>query len=207
MKRFLLLSFFLLNGESLLAGWLISPGLSWSVFSFEPLAHEATPNYYGYAPQILLGYSGGQIFDVALFSSYTPGRPGSPFIGQESASLALYGVNLGFRLRDSLAFGFRGGGSQYQLSKANPKLTEVYGRWTGAFGSIYGASLWKINREAFWQLAFEWAQVQLSPQKVPLTATPVKERTAAQMSLTLSYTFNGFINQKIENSLFRNVLL
>ena len=43
-------------------GILISPAVKWTTFAARPTSSESTPNYYGYAGELNLVYSIGQVF-------------------------------------------------------------------------------------------------------------------------------------------------
>ena len=182
------------------AGLLISGGLGWGLFTFEPEHEEVTHNYFGVGPELTLGFSFLQKIDIALFVNYTPGHRGRATIGEENASLVFTGGQLSFRLKDKVFFGIRGGQANYHLLKYELGTDEVIGHWIGPTGGIIIGSIYKVNKTNYWQLSLDIMhsvldKQDLTPQevqKIEASSTTGKRRLDS-FRLTVNYTFNSFI--------------
>lgn len=115
------------------AGLVFYGGPSWSSFAFHPdTANKLSPNYYGLAPEIAIGYAPKKWFSVETWADYIPGTEGkTDMVGGENASLQNFGAAMSFYISKEMLFSIRGGRSVYHLVKPTRVENEVTGRLIG----------------------------------------------------------------------------
>lgn len=185
------------------AGLLISGGLAWSAFSFQPESDEITKNYYSISPELIVGYSFGQKFDLALSTHYSPGHLGRANIGKEHASLQFMGLQCGIRLKNSVFLGLKSGQSSYQLLSYEKNTDQIRGAWKGLSSGLIIGSISKINKTNYWQVSLELLHSSLEPEDSTALSNNSKIKKLDQFRLSLTYTFNSFI--KSLRSKFRHL--
>jgi len=188
------------------AGLLLSSSLSWSVFSIRPLQEEdASPNYYGIGPGLVLGYSIRQTLDIGAYVDYTPGVEGTVSPGKEEASIVRYGGILALRLREKIYVGFKGGIGVYHLMTKKLIPNELPGIWQGPGGALVLGAIYKADKENYWQLSFEIIHMVIDKIQLEKDEVRTGKRRIDEFKLTIAYSFNGFFNHLVRNSLFRSV--
>ena len=185
-----------------LGGWLLSPGAQVGVFSFQPEDEEPTPNYYAVGPRLSLGYSLAQRFDGALIATYSPGSKGAAVLGEEQASLVFSGFVLALRLEEALYLGIKGGEARYHLVRASGAPGEVEGAWIGPSGSVALGAIFEVERDASWELCLEMQHAVLSQVKGGVVTGGGVKRRLNQVALSLTYSYNSFVNSGIAGTLF-----
>ena len=212
--RNLLVIYILLWGHQGLGGVLFSGGGTVRYFSFQPIEHENTLNYGTIGIVTTLGYSFLQVYDIGLVGFYTTakedGRFGSKGInGLSSEDLAFAGGGgqVGVRISQSVYVGLQGGQARYQ--SYNKTMTEhtVEGRWEGPFGGLVLGSIHKVDKKNYIQLSFEFVHAVLDKvEKQEVSADQLveesKSRSVDQFGVTLTYTFNGFMNRFRRGGIF-----
>ncbi len=193
---------FLLSDTGL-AGVLLAGSLGSGSFSFRPQGQELTPNYLGFTPGLALGFSYKQHLDTGLFGEYT-------FAGFErfarptQASLIFAGAQVAARFK-GVTMGLRGGWAQYHLLRVNDVLEEIPGEWRGTGGGFFMGSLLQLAKKHYLQIAFEYNQLAVKPLVNKAVLGP-SGRTIDQVMITVTYTFNEFINYLIGNTLFESII-
>lgn len=203
------LIFFLLLGPSStsFAGLLLAPNISWSSYSFRPLAEEDTPNYYGYGFGLTAGYSVAQVIDVAAFYQYHPGNLKHADPSDSNSELKIFGGLAGLRLYKTIYFALSVGSTDYRLPVI-AKSSEVQGNWNGlGFGFSLGGIM-EISDNFAWQIAMNATTINMTD----ISGQVSGERTLDLFSLSISLVYNsydalGFVDALFSRSiskLFRN---
>jgi hypothetical protein len=200
------LSFFWSCGNAAFAGVLFAPALKWSIFSFEPVAAEDTPNYQGMTGEVKGGYSFRQIFDIVGFVNYTAGNPGIFSVPADNANFVFYGGEIAARIAQSVYFALRGGTASYQLLKLGVHDREVPGEWTGpGFGfSLGGISAFGNSKRSSLQVSFDFLQAQVT--ELHAVSDEGTTRKIDEFSICMTYVLNGYHNAAIEGSFFSSYL-
>ena len=184
-----------------ISGVLISQGINWNNFVFEPETNEKTPNYYGYGGRISVGYSVAQIWDLALYGQYAPGRLNAAELLKEDARVYSYGAETAFRIADAVYVGGRGGIAGYGLSHRNlPE--EVSGRWEGVGGNVSLGLIMPVSRVNMWQASIDFGQVSVKPVENPSAAT----RRISTISVTLAFVYNNLQTTRFDDAIYNNLL-
>lgn len=186
------------------AGLLLAPAAKWCTFSARPEGTEATPNYYGYGAELTFGYSAEQVFDIAVFGSYIPGRRKSPAFGADDVSLVSYGGVLGFRFASSVYLGFKAGTSAYSVQKLTDEK-ELAGRYEGPSGGISIGAISALSRQNFLQTTFDIMHHVLTSTDEAAGGT-VRKRRFDAVSISLAYVFNGYSSSVVQNKMFKSFL-
>jgi hypothetical protein len=187
--------------ETSAAGPLVMTALSYRTSSLAPLAEEPTPNYFSYGPTLNLGWSIGQVVDVAGFVQYAPSRTRAPSLKDEALQLVRYGGELGLRIRSLFYLGLRGGVTSYRMFHRRSE-TELPGQWRGrGYGMSLGA-LGKINKVLAAQLTFDLDTAELG---VGLDGEPPSRRIDT-FGVSLGYTFNGFDDFLVSNVFMKSFI-
>ncbi|NRA44763.1 MAG: hypothetical protein HRU09_07395 [Oligoflexales bacterium] len=194
-----------LFAESAHAGLLFSVSAHWGVFAFRPLSEQdSSPNYYGLGPSLVAGYSLFQVFDAAAYIDYIPGQRGAPNIERETASLTQYGLQLALRLEDKIYLGFKAGQGVYHLIKKDFIDDEVEGLWQGPSGGLMLGAIHKEDKRNYWQLTLEFIHVVAG--KIRRQGEPEPgDRKIDCFKVSLSYTYNDFVNHMMRRSIFKNI--
>lgn len=182
------------------AGILVSPSIKWSSFSARPVDTEATPNYYGYGGELTLGYSVNQVFDIAGFGSYIPGRRKSPEFGVDDATLVTYGGVLGFRFASSVYLGFKAGTSAYSIQKVTDEK-DIAHRHEGLAGGFSIGAISSASKQSFFQTTFDLMHHVLKSSD----DSSVSRRFDA-VSISVGYVFNGQSSAMVKNRVFQSFL-
>ena len=205
LKILLLTSIFASSGSAW-AGILFAPNIAWSSYAFRPLDEEDTPNYYGYGFGGTLGYSIGQVFDVATFYQYTPGNLGSANPNDSNSDLSMYGGLLGLRLYRTIYFNLHAGIADYRLPR-RAKAEEVEGSYNGlGYGFALGG-LVEMNENWSWQIALQATTINA----IDIDDSSVPERTIDLFAVSIGLVYNsddtlGFVDALFSrsiNKLFR----
>lgn len=170
----------------------LNGGPSWNNFVFEAEDQEETANYYGYGARISFGYSLANVWDLGLYGHYTPGRLNAAELNREDARLWHIGFETAARLAKVLYIGVRGGPSLYRLSQVNSS-TEVPGQWTGTMVQGSLGMLLPVTKVSNWLLSMDMGQAQVS--KSDATGDDAKVRKISEISLSLSFVYNGLFSQ------------
>ena len=182
-------------------GILLAPGVSWNNFVFEPVAHENTPNYYGYGGHLSLGYSVMQVLDFAAYGEYVPGQLNAAELGKEGARIYSYGGELAFRIGQALYIGGRGGSAGYSLiQRTYPE--EVGGRWTGVGGGVSLGLIIPTSRMNMWQATLDFGQMTVRPVETPTDPA----RRISHISLKLAFVYNSLHISRLDNAIYNNLL-
>ena len=181
-----------------MAGWLAGAGGSAVVFSLRPVDFESTPNYYGLGPTAYAGYSFKQTVDLLGIVSYTPGHTGRAIIGKEQALLLSYGGQVGVRIEEQAYIALFAGTTDYRLVQATADAVKGY--WQGSSGGIRIGSLFKLDKERYWQVSLHYMFAALALKSDH--ELDVKERDLDGIGFTMSYTFNGFVSGSRRRSVF-----
>ena len=171
------------------AGVLFSIGPNWNNFVFEPEAKEDTPNYYGYGGRIAWGYSVAQVFDLGLYTHYTPGQLKEASVMDADASLLDYGAELGVRIFDLLYIGTRAGVWKYQLFKSKED-GEIAGKWMGLGGSASVGMIMPISKRASWQTSLDLGQATMRKVNNTATDTSTGNKKLSRISITVGFVYN-----------------
>ncbi len=184
------------------AGLLVNPGLAWSIYSFEARQGEDTPNYSGYSPSAVLGYSFGQLLDLGLDLSYTGGSLGKAEFGGERTTLLAYGGVVAARIAESVYLGVTGGhGIYHHLEEMKADELEVKGKWQGPTIGFRLGAFFPSSKTNATQFTFGFLHAIVSPHSSS-DGNISEKRRLDQFSIGLSYVFNGYENAMIDNSLF-----
>ena len=175
--------------EEAQAGFLLSPGVSWRSFSFQPRDKEPTPNYYGYGFGLNLGWSIGQVVDVVGYGRYTPARLKKAEPLQENATLWGYGGELAFRLARTIYVAGRGGRYFYNLLHQKDE-NEVRGRWAGVGGGGSVGAQFNTSRTSGWQISVDYTRIFLKKEELGEQEEDIG-RTMDAFSLSLCFLING----------------
>jgi hypothetical protein len=184
---------------------LFTLGPNWNNFVFEASAKEDTPNYYGYGGRTSLGYSFGQIFDLALYGHYSPGRLDSASATDAHAVISDYGAETGLRILSVMYLGVRGGVWNYRL----PKKTldeEIEGTWSGTGGEATFGLLFPATKQASWQMTMDVGQGLLDKQKKTADELLLKPRKFSRVSVTISFVFNSYMSNSVDSALFNSFM-
>jgi hypothetical protein len=187
------------------AGFLLAPGAKWATFSARPEGAEATPNYYGYGGELTLGYSAHQVFDIAVFGSYIPGRRKSPEFGADDVSLVTWGGVLGFRFASSVYLGFKGGQSAYSVQKITDE-TEISGRYEGLGGGVSIGAISALSKQTFLQTTFDIMHHVLTSTGEVADGESAPKRRFDAVSISVAYVYNGYSSSFVQNKIFKSFL-
>lgn len=200
MRRLLFLIYLFVFAEAAHAGLLLVGSLGVGTFTFRPEDNEKTPTYLGYSGSIAAGYSAWQALDLALFGTYTPAGFKKFITFNEHGALAFFGFQISGRIED-VVLGARAGRGKYSLYRVSEPEQELRGHYLGpGFGVFLGTNI-KLTRRHFFQVAAEYNQFIMKPLSEPADLGS-GIRKIDQVMLTLSYTFNEFVNYLIADSLF-----
>jgi hypothetical protein len=220
-KSLCLTTFIVISMEAQ-AGALLGLSARWNSFSFAAVDEEPTPNYYGFGFGIDAGYSISQIVDIAAYANYTPGRYKNAEILEEDAVLFGYGGELAVRIASAVYVGVHGGVYQYNLIHQRND-DEVRGSWAGTGGGLAVGAFFPINKSNYWQVALDFARINVSPVNdlaksyVAATATAAnndggaasanfKDRQIDSIAVQLTYLFNGHVSSREGGGLFNSFL-
>ena len=158
------------------AGLLFYGGPSWSSFAFHPnTANKLSPNYYGIAPEIAIGYAPKQWFSIETWADYIPGTQGkTDMVGGENASLQKFGAATSFYVSKEMLFSIRGGRSVYHLVKPTRVENELTGHWIGDLIGVRFMAMLLRKRNYFVFSGIELRGGVLKPT-TRLTDTPEDE--------------------------------
>jgi hypothetical protein len=156
--------------------------------SFRPLQGEPTPNYRGAGFQINGGYSFGDVFDIELYGSYSPLKPGSMGLFVEKVRYLEYGGGMGTRLAKSVYLGVHFGGCTYKLMEAAASSEELEGEWQGVVGQLSLGAFHQLSPTRRIQMTFDVGSATLSPDNSEAGAGR-GERKFDNISLSVSYQF------------------
>lgn len=205
--RLLLASLTFLIAEWVNAGLLFSASAHWSVFAFRPVVEQdSSPNYYGLGPGLVAGYSLFQAFDAAAFVDYTPGQRGAPNIQNETASLTHYGLQIAMRLEDKVYLGIKVGQGVYHLVRKDSIEDEVEGLWQGPSGGLMLGAIHKEDKRNYWQLTLEFMHTTAGRIQQAKGSPVQHDRQLDSFKLSISYTYNDFVNHMMKRSILRNIL-
>lgn len=182
------------------AGILVSTAIKWTSFSARPVSTEATPNYYGYGGELTLGYSVGQVFDIAGFGSYTPGQRKNPEFGVDDATLVTYGGVLGLRFASSVYLGIKGGTSAYSIQKVTDE-NDIDHRHEGLGGGISIGAISAASKQSFFQTTFD-----LMHHVLKSTDDSSVTRRFDAVSISVAYVFNEQTSAMVKNKIFKSFL-
>ena len=203
---FFLAGLMLVSAGNSQAGLLISASAHWGVFALRPIAEQdSSPNYYGLGPALAAGYSLFQTFDAAAYVDYIPGQRGAPNIRNETASLTQYGLQFAVRLEDKIYLGLKGGLGVYHLVQKDLIDDELTGIWQGPSGGLMLGAIHKEDKRNYWQLTLEFIHIVLGKIQRQPGETEPEERKVDCFKVTLSYTYNDFINHMMRRSIFKNI--
>lgn len=194
----------LISGASQ-AGWLLSNSVNLGVFAVRPLQGENSPNYFGFGPDLTAGYSFWQKLDLAGYGAYIPGRQHKIHLGQENASLVLWGGQVALRFNDTVYMGLFAGKDRYHLVKQTTLKEQLLGRWEGNSLGVGVGVIFKEAKRTYWQFTLRMFNMSLLRQ-APSAVPGLEARNADAVLLGVSYTFNSFYNVLEQNSIFKNVL-
>jgi len=186
------------------AGILISPAAKWTTFAARPTNTESTPNYYGYAGELSLGYSFGQVFDLTAFGSYTPGRRKKATFAEDDVSLITYGGGTAFRFASSVYLGFKFGHSIYSPHKTTDE-NEIDRRYEGSGGGIAIGAISALSKQSFVQTTFELSHHVLTSSEQSSDESGLTRRFDS-VAVAVAYVYNGQSSGKIENKVFQSFL-
>jgi hypothetical protein len=181
-------------------GTLISPGVSWSNFVFEPVDNEATPNYYGYGAKLTLGYSVDQVWDLGFYGQYIPGKLKAASTINPDATVMSYGLETALRVNHSLYLGVRGGPTTYHLLR-HVEPEQVDGEWEGLSGSAMLGLILPASKQVFWQFTAEYGTASLRRKDLDLDS---ENRRLSIFSVMLSFVLNSDQSTRLDNILLRN---
>ncbi len=197
---FTLASMFFLESKSE-AGMLVTAGMQWANFVFEPKVQEETPNYYGYGARTSAGYSLGQNLDLAVYGEYSPGRLNSASSSGSTAVLLDYGAEIGVRILQTMYLGARGGQWNYRLTRRTAD-EEVGGSWIGLGGAASFGMLVPVNKEVQWQASLDFGQALLKKHKFEVDDVDKKARVISRASVTISFVYNTRTTSSTWGSIF-----
>jgi hypothetical protein len=187
--------------EEVYAGFMISPELKWGNYSSRPEDEEPTPNYTGLGGGLHMGYSAGQIFDIAAFGFYIPGAlSGSDFGGSDAAFYG-YGGEMAFRIKNSVYFALRAGEGAYELYNQK-KDWELSGNWGGTIGGISLGAIHQFSKRHFIQTSFDLYHGVMENT----SGERAQKRKIDGFAVSIGYVFNGYKNRMIENTIFKGFL-
>ncbi len=173
------------------AGAFLGLNLKTGLFSFRPVADEPTSNFYGLGPELTLGYSIGQVWDILAYGSYSMGNVGSLGSQKDGASLLGYGLLLGARMGEVAYLAMKGGLSEYQLDTKSPKdLYVVTGGWAGNELGFQLATVSKVDKRDFFQIFVEYMHIIAKDSSGQVTI----ERKVDHINLGMTFTFNNLVH-------------
>ncbi|MFK7823134.1 MAG: hypothetical protein AB8G05_03195 [Oligoflexales bacterium] len=108
-------------------------------------------------------------------------------------------------MEDKVYFGFKAGQGRYHLVKKNSIQDEVEGIWQGPSGGLMIGAIHKEDKRNYWQLTLEFLHTMVGKIKLREGELQSEERRIDCFKLTLSYTYNDFINHMIRRSIFKNI--
>jgi hypothetical protein len=194
------------------AGLLISPVAKWTTFAARPTGTEATPNYYGYAGELGLGYSVGQVFDLTAFGSYTPGRRKNAKLGEDDVSLITYGGGTALRFASAVYLGFKFGHSIYSPQNVSEE-NEIVRRYEGLGGGVAIGAISPTSKQSFVQTTFELMHHVLTSSDRSDDSTNEDGSSATKLtrrfdsvSIALAYVYNSNSSDRIQNKVFQGFL-
>jgi len=205
-SRFLCLAvvLFLVDLERTEAGLLVSPAAKWTSFAAQPNNTEATPNYYGYAGELTIGYSFGQVSDLTAYGTYVPGRRKLAKFAEDDVSLVSYGGGSALRLASSVYFGFKFGYSHYSPQKVSDE-NEIDIRYEGLGGGFAIGAISAMSKESFVQTTFELMHHVLTSNHQS-TEEFGSTRRFDSISIAVAYVYNANSSNRIENKVFQSFL-
>jgi hypothetical protein len=183
------------------AGMLVTAGMQWANFVFEPKAQEETPNYYGYGARTSAGYSLDQVLDVAIYGEYSPGRLNSASSSGSTALVTDYGAEIGVRILQTMYLGARGGQWNYQLTRRTAD-EEIGGSWTGVGGAASFGMLVPVNKEVQWQASLDFGQALIKKKNYEADDVEKKARVISRASVTVSFVYNSRYTPSTWGSIF-----
>ncbi len=196
--------FFSWDFETAEAGLLLSPAAKWTTFAARPTGTEATPNYYGYAGELSVGYSVGQVFDITAFGSYTPGRRKKAKFAEDDVSLITYGGGTALRFASAVYLGFKFGHSVYSPQKVSDE-NEIVRRYEGLGGGVAIGAISPMSKQSFVQTTFEVMHYVLTLSDQSSDGSGLTRRFDS-VSIGLAYVYNANSSDRIENKLFQGFL-
>jgi len=188
---FLLLLNIIIQSSAVSAGPLVSLGVHWNNFAFEPLDEgDPVANFYGAGGELNLGYTMARIFSLSTWGSYTPSSMKNVEVGREDAVLWAYGGKLGFNIWKSVFFNLHAGQYTYGLI-FNERPTELDGRWAGPGGGLAMGGIFPgKNKAGFWTLGVEFTRSLMKKMKVE-DESDDSTRKLDVFAVSLSYVFTG----------------
>jgi hypothetical protein len=189
------------------AGFLASPSAKWTTFSARPEGGEPTPNYFGFAAGLSLGYSVRQVFDLAFNAQFLPARLGNASFGANDSQMIFYGGELGLRIANAVYLGMRAGTAEYRLLYQQ-REEELPGRWSGPAGGVSLGAIHGASKDHFFQTSLDFLHAVTTRQD-SIAGGGVQEtgkRRFDAISISFAYVFNSYNNERIQNTIFKDFL-